>query len=107
MTARRRQAWYARNPWALQSARIPIEPRGPRGETAKSTVITLLVLATIAIPATDDLETRASAVKPTAQELTWLGVPWILSLAEAQNAARAEKRPILLWVSGDDPLERC
>jgi hypothetical protein len=34
-------------------------------------------------------------------------IPWLLDLEEAARRARAEKRPLLLWVSGDDPLERC
>jgi hypothetical protein len=37
----------------------------------------------------------------------WLEVPWLLDLKEGIRAARAENRPILIWVSGDDPLERC
>jgi hypothetical protein len=37
----------------------------------------------------------------------WLTVPWLLDLNEGLRTARAEKRPVLLWVSGDDPLERC
>ena len=32
---------------------------------------------------------------------------WILEPAEGQQLARAERRPILIWVTGDDPLERC
>jgi hypothetical protein len=37
----------------------------------------------------------------------WLDVPWLLDLNEAIRVAKAEKRPVLIWVSGDDPLERC
>jgi hypothetical protein len=37
----------------------------------------------------------------------WLRVPWLLDLNEGIRLARAEKRPVLIWVSGDDPLERC
>ena len=70
-------------------------------------MITLMLLANFAVPASDDLVARATAIKPTARELTWLGVPWVSNLAEAQQMAREEKRPIFLWVAGDDPLERC
>jgi hypothetical protein len=35
------------------------------------------------------------------------GIPWLLDLEEGIRRARAEKRPLVLWVSGDDPLERC
>jgi hypothetical protein len=37
----------------------------------------------------------------------WLEVPWLLDLNEGVRAAKAEHRPVLIWVSGDDPLERC
>lgn len=47
------------------------------------------------------------AVKPTAGELRWQKIPWLTDLGQAQAVAREEKRPILLWVTGDDPLERC
>ncbi len=68
---------------------------------------TLIVLLAFAAQAKDDLATRAAAVKPTVKELTWLGIPWVLNLAGAQKAAREERRPIFLWATGDDPLERC
>ena len=70
-------------------------------------MIHLILLASLAVGANGDLEAKASAIKPTPGELTWLGVPWVLGLAEAQKTAREEKRPIFLWVAGDDPLERC
>ena len=68
---------------------------------------TLILLLVFAAQAKDDLASRATAVKPSAKELTWLRVPWVLNLAEAQKTAREEKRPIFLWAAGDDPLERC
>jgi hypothetical protein len=55
----------------------------------------------------DDLASRAAAVKPSAKELTWLAVPWVTDLAEARKTAEAEKRPLFVWATGDDPLERC
>jgi hypothetical protein len=62
-------------------------------------------------PAQDDawkrLVERAAVVKPTAKELAWLTIPWVLDLKAAQTTAKAEGRPIFLWVTGDDPLERC
>jgi hypothetical protein len=68
---------------------------------------TLILLAALAAQAKDDLAARAAAIKPSAKELTWLGIPWVLNLAEAQKMAREERRPIFLWAAGDDPLERC
>ena len=34
-------------------------------------------------------------------------IPWVLDLNTGLRLARNEKRPVLIWVSGDDPLERC
>jgi hypothetical protein len=31
----------------------------------------------------------------------------VLDLKKAQQTAQSEGRPIFLWVTGDDPLERC
>lgn len=55
----------------------------------------------------DELELRAAVIKPTAEELAWLKIPWVLDLKAAQQTATSERRPIFLWVTGDDPLERC
>jgi hypothetical protein len=44
---------------------------------------------------------------PVAQELIWQSIPWLIELPEAIQLAKAEHRPLLLWISGDDPLERC
>jgi len=60
-----------------------------------------------AAPAAEELARRAQTIKPSADELKWTRVPWVLDLAEGQRLAREEKRPIFLWVTGDDPLERC
>jgi hypothetical protein len=40
-------------------------------------------------------------------ELKWQRIPWLVDLPGAIRQARAEARPLLLFVSGDDPLERC
>ena len=58
-------------------------------------------------PPAEALARRAALIKPAADELRWQQIPWLTDLAEGQKRARAEGRPILLWVTGDDPLERC
>jgi hypothetical protein len=50
---------------------------------------------------------KASALKPQPGEYRWQQVPWLLDVVEAQRRAQDGKRPLLLWISGDDPLERC
>jgi hypothetical protein len=54
-----------------------------------------------------DLAERAAVIKPSADELKWQRIPWLVDLTEALRAAQSERRPIFLWVTGDDPLERC
>jgi hypothetical protein len=45
--------------------------------------------------------------KPLPGELKWQDIPWTVDLAEGMRLAAEERRPLLLFVSGDDPLERC
>jgi len=45
--------------------------------------------------------------EPLPGELKWQEIPWMLDLKEGIRLAKEEKRPVLLWVSGDDPLEKC
>jgi len=58
-------------------------------------------------PTEQALVKRAAVIKPVPEELRWQQIPWLTDLAEGQQLAKAERRPIFLWVTGDDPLERC
>ena len=44
---------------------------------------------------------------PHPGELRWQQSPWLTDLREAIKLAKEEKRPLVLFVSGDDPLEKC
>lgn len=44
---------------------------------------------------------------PHPGELKWQQIPWLTDLQEAIRQAKAESRPLLLFISGDDPLEKC
>jgi hypothetical protein len=44
---------------------------------------------------------------PHPGELGWQQIPWQTDLREAVRQAKTEGRPLLLFVSGDDPLEKC
>jgi len=70
-------------------------------------MMTLILTLCLSGQVQDDLAARADLVRPKAGEYKWQQIPWILDLGEGIQAAREEKRPVLLWVSGDDPLERC
>jgi hypothetical protein len=41
------------------------------------------------------------------RETKYLQIPWLLDLDQGIRLAKEEKRPVLIWTSGDDPLERC
>lgn len=81
-------------------------------------------LAVVALPALADVrpvstrEDMARLPAPAArlyadttlfpQPTRWRdAIPWLLDLNEGIRLAKQEKRPILIWTSGDDPLERC
>jgi hypothetical protein len=49
----------------------------------------------------------ACVTKPHPGELKWQKIPWLTDLSEAIRVAEAEKRPLLLFVSGDEPLGKC
>ena len=69
----------------------------------------LLGLTTVpaASPGLDRLDNWAAAIRPKASEIKWEKIPWIVDLQRAVTLASREKRPILVWASGDAPLERC
>jgi hypothetical protein len=50
---------------------------------------------------------RYHSCKPSRAELKWQRVPWLMDLVAARKQARAEKRPLLVWVSIYEPMERC
>jgi hypothetical protein len=63
-------------------------------------------------PGLDRLPVDASRMynfvkSPHPNELRWQQIPWLTDLEEAIRQAKAEKRPLVLFVSGDDPLEKC
>ena len=41
------------------------------------------------------------------QKMKYRDIPWLLDLEKGIRVAKQEKRPVLIWTSGDDPLERC
>ncbi len=53
------------------------------------------------------VEARAAQLRPTADMLRWYAVPWLHDLNEAVRQAKAEKRPLFVWVADGEPLDRC
>ena len=75
-------------------------------------IIGLALVAAQAPPMPSDLPPSASrmyaivkSVRPG--ELRWQEIPWLVELQDGLRLAKEENRPLLLWVSGDDPLEKC
>ncbi len=79
--------------------------------TALAANATLLIASSVLsaepLSTDQDLARRAAVIGPAPEELRWQQIPWVTDLAEGQRLAQAERRPIFLWVTGDDPLERC
>jgi hypothetical protein len=46
-------------------------------------------------------------LKPTAQELRYRQIPWMMDLDAAVKQAKKENRPLFIWATDDEPLERC
>lgn len=80
--------------------------------TARALTLAFLI-TTLAVHAADrdrlttDGKKWYDAVRPTEKEQLWKQIPWLLDLDEGLKQAKEEKRPLVLWVSGDDPLDRC
>ena len=54
-----------------------------------------------------ELSRRVEALRPGPEMLRWRKIPWMTDLVAAQRTAKEEKRPLLIWGSGDEPLGRC
>ncbi len=72
----------------------------------------LVPVAGQAPPAPSDLPASASRMYAIVKyvrpgELKWQEIPWLVDLQDGLRLANEENRPLLLWVSGDDPLEKC
>ena len=63
--------------------------------------------ASLAEDTAQRVESRAEALRPDRDQLKWQEIPWMTSLAQALEVAKQEGRPVFLWGSDDEPLERC
>ena len=50
---------------------------------------------------------KMAALRPAAHQLKWQQIPWVTDLKQGLELAKKENRPMLLWGSDDDPLDRC
>jgi len=57
--------------------------------------------------AAEHVARRADELRPSPAQLKWQQIPWLTDLAEGLQVAEREKRPVFLWGSDDEPLERC
>jgi hypothetical protein len=86
------------------------------GRTAAGVLVIALAAAGVraATPSSDvsrlppEAARMHAAVRNTQPgELKWQQIPWRLDLEEGRRASREENRPLLLFVSADEPLENC
>jgi hypothetical protein len=73
-----------------------------------------LLLASVAARALADpprepaaITTWLEAIRQPPEMLRWQRIAWVTSLPEGFRLARQEKRPLLVWGSDDEPLDRC
>ena len=71
------------------------------------TVLAIVASLPLSVSKDENLFRFSLVIKPTVTELKWQQIPWTSDLTEGLQQAQTEKRPIFLWVTGDDPLERC
>ena len=55
----------------------------------------------------DALYRMATLVRLDESVMRWREIPWYTDAIAGLKAARDEKRPVLLFVTGDEPLGRC
>lgn len=76
----------------------------------RTLILTLLLTLPAASPQFATLEQRA--LRPAQAAFRWQEIPWHTDAKSALDAARAEKRPLFVWMAGGrdrdgTPLERC
>jgi len=64
------------------------------------------------VPEYEALLKKAAAIRPPAADFAWQQIPWHIDAAAALKEAKAENRPLLVWLAGGrdrdgSPLERC
>lgn len=77
--------------------------------------ISVLVAASASaadVPERAELLKKAAAVRPAAADFAWQQIPWHTEAAPVLKEARAENRPLFVWLAGGrdrdgSPLERC
>ena len=65
-------------------------------------ILLLLLLAPSSLTV-DEFKTLHAQLQPAKNE-AWRTIPWKVSLAEAQEAAAREKKPIFIWAMDGHPL---
>jgi len=90
--------WPERSPfsWSLPPARTLPARTVPPAETPGAA----------SLPA-DAARMYGFVKTPHPGELKWQQIPCLTDLRQAIRQAKAENRPLVLFVSGHDPLEKC
>jgi hypothetical protein len=64
------------------------------------------------VPELAEIRKKAAPYRLSARDLVWREIPWHADPAAALREARAENRPLFVWLAGGrdrdgTPLERC
>lgn len=80
----------------------------------RALLVALLLTPVVAAeePEVSALLKKAEPYRPTAAELTFREIPWLTEPDAALKQAKAESRPLFVWLAGGrkqdgSPLERC
>jgi hypothetical protein len=79
---------------------------------AISLLVTFTPLFAADVPELAALQKKAAAIRPAAADFAWQQIPWHTEPGPALSEAKAEGRPLFVWLAGGrdrdgSPLERC
>ena len=77
-----------------------------------SIFLLLFLLAADPIAERASIVRQADAVRPNTTDFRWQQIPWFTDADDALTQAKAENRPLFVWLAGGrdrdgTPLERC
>ena len=76
--------------------------------TGVAAILTLVLSSALACGAeSSDLRKKADAVRATPSEMSFKKIPWVTDLFEGFRLAKAENRPVFLYMITGDPLDDC
>ena len=77
-----------------------------------SLLLVLCLVAADPIGERASIVRQANAIRPNTTDFRWQQIPWMTDADDALATAKAENRPLFVWLAGGrdrdgTPLERC